>query len=698
MVLSKVKLFPSKKSINLKKFVYCLLFVIFLIICSQNSNFTSSKQNSLINSSEFSDLNSNSRSSLSDPFPDSDLTLNRFDMIIYNIDVKNELAFVEDGRDAITIINLSKPTKPLVENILFVPGLVHFVANEDFLFTFSQHEFLQIILQKFDISDPRHPFEVLSFNLTEKAHCRDAFIFNDSLFFVQTNNTKYSDSLFYVSLKKIDLTSSPVEVEIYREYGFNDSDSYFNSEVIDLDIFCLENSAFLSIEYNGFVHINLTDNSILDDTFNSTINPNEIFVYKDHVFVTDLSFGLEIFDYQNNNNTLTQIGNFSSNGGFGSFCIKDDYLYASYKNGGIKILDVSNPEIPTEEFILNYKFESKFFDYVDYPGYAVGVFTQDDYLIIGEGLNDFIIFDISNPLQPKEVLLNSRFVYWSLIFIPLIVVIYLSIQELITSIRNKRVVIDPLLQSDEVSKPAEIIAEKEFPKKYNPFFIKLLRISLLVFLAQNVSALLFLCINLFGWVKINSPNQYVLLSIPLILDLIVALMFIVVMILFFIERRNLSTIICAIFWIIWIGIALFYRISAGMPGFAVLDQMVMGEYFDVGYPYGDTFWISLYFTFSSCAFWFANYFTDKAMESIHQEKKMINLTLYASTNLIISVFTAILLLFLQEISDLTIIVLGFIFIFLVIGKIIFVPVIGGVATYLTQRRINLDILKISKEV
>lgn len=692
---TKIKLFPSNKSINLKKFIFCLLFVILLIICFQSSNFITSKQYSHISSSEFSNLNSISKSSFTNPSPDSELTLNRFDMILYNIDVKNGLAFLQDGKNAITIIDISNPAKPRVTNTLLIPKLAHFVANDDFLFTFSHHESGQIILQKFDISNPLNPIEVLSYNLTERAFSRDAYIFNNSLFYVQTNNTDYGDDLFFVSLKKIDLMSSPIEVEIYREYGFNNSDSYFE---IDMDIFCLENSAFLSIEYNGFVHLNLSDNSIIDDTFNSTINPNELFVYKNNLYVSDLYFGLEIFDYKNNNNTLTQIGNFSSERGFGSFCINDDLLYASCRNGGIKILDISDPETPTDESGFSYHLENKFLDYVDYPGYAVGVFTQGDYLIIGEGLNDLLIFDISDPLQPKEVLLNNRFVYWSLIFIPLIVVIYLGIQQLITSIRNKKIEKDPFSQSDEVSKPAELITEKEFSKKYNPFFIKLLRISLFVFLAQNASALLFLTINLFGWVEINSPNQFILISIPLILDLIVALMFIVVMILFFIERRNISTIICAIFWIIWIGIALFYRISAGMPGFATLDQMVWGDYYEIGYPYGDTFWISLYFTFSSCAFWFANYFTDKAMESIHHEKKMINLTLFASTNLLISVFAAILLLFLQEIKDLTIVVLGIIFLLLVIGKIIFIPAIGGIATYLTQRRINLDLLKISEEV
>lgn len=678
MLFLKNKLF-TKNSLNLKLIIFGFLFIfsLFVFILHSRINAYNQDQNQLIVSNFSNDL------------PSSELDVNRIRLHMFNIDVRNGLAFVEHIDDEITVFDISNPKNPRVKSIIVIPKLAHFVADDNSLYTFSHLSDKQTTLRIFDVKNPENPNEIQAYNLTEKGYSRDAFILDNTLFVVQTNDTDDSGELFYVSLRKISLTNPITEYDIYTKGGLSDTGNY---ELIKMDIFCFENTAFFAVENNGLVHLNLTDNSIIEESLNSTLSPIEISIYENNLFVADNDFGLRIFDYKSYSN-LIQIGSFTEDNGFGSFSISNDYLFASFTKGGIKGLDISDPINPIEISEIEYDLEYKFLAYDYYPKYTKGVFIQGDFLIIGEEFNDLLIYDISNPHQPIEVKLNNRLVYWSFFFVFVIIGVFIGVDSFIIK-KNKTKIEQSLIQQPmeidtEVTKlPTEIIEVKE----YNPNRVKFLRLSFIIFLAQNISALVFFSLNFFIPQIQELAQPYYFISIPLILDIVVGLMIIISMILLYIERKKIILLICAVMWLIWVGFALYYRIFAGIPGFAKLDQIIWGNNLDINYPYGDTFWISFFFILNLIAFWFATYYTDKAINIIHQKYKIKKFTMFGTSNLVIGILTAITLLLFSDIDNLMALFWGIIFLMLVIVKVILIPIIGGIVTYIEQRSINKDLL------
>ncbi|HUT81978.1 MAG TPA: hypothetical protein VMZ29_12320 [Candidatus Bathyarchaeia archaeon] len=682
-MLSRGKYHPSKNNSHFKKTLFCILFIIIFSILIQYSGINANEQK---NQLTISNLDNNS--------PRYELEPNRIRLYLSNIDVKNGLAFIEHVDDEITIFDISNPKLPRVKSIITIPQLAHFVVDNDSLYTFSHHNDEQTILQIFDITNPKEPKEIQSYNLTEKGYSRDAFIFDNSLFVAQTNDSYNSDELFYVSLTKIILSSPLSEVNIYKKNGFNDTGIY---RKMNVDIFCLEDSAFLAIEKNGIIHLNLTDNSLINEYLNSTLSPIEMTIYENNLFVSDNTFGLKIFDYKNYSN-LTQIGSFSEENGFGSFCIADDYFYVSFRAGGIKILDIADSTTPIEVSEISYLLLIKSIDSPYSSDYAKGVFIQGNYLLIGEDFNDLLIYDISNPFQPIEVKVNYLLVFWSLISVVVVIGIFFGVDYTITK-KNQAKKMESSFQYPIVvnsvakEKPIDVAISKE----YNPTLIKFLRLCFIIFIAQNVSALVFLTIN-FLFLETGELSQpYYFINVPLILDIIVGLAILVIMSLLYFERRKINLLICAFMWLLWIGIALFYRIYAGMPGFAKLDQIVWGSNLDVNYPYGNTFWISFFFVLNLTVFWFATYYTDKAINAIYQKNKIMKFAIFGTANLIVGTFAAIVLLLFKDYNDISILFIGFAFLILVVIKIIIIPIIGGVMAFIEQRTIN-KVLLSNKEM
>jgi hypothetical protein len=86
-----------------------------------------------------------------------------------------------------------------------------------------------------------------------------------------------------------------------------------------------------------------------------------------------------------------ETGFFSTYGTAGAIYVSGNFAYLAYGGSGLRIIDVSNPELPVEE------------GFFDTSGIAHGVFVSGNYAYVADGNSGLRIIEVSNPAFPDEV-------------------------------------------------------------------------------------------------------------------------------------------------------------------------------------------------------------------------------------------------------------------------------------------------------
>ena len=122
-------------------------------------------------------------------------------------------------------------------------------------------------------------------------------------------------------------------------------------------------------------------------TVNTSYKSTNIASKDNYLFVADEERGLQVYGVSSNK-SLTLDGNYTSSGMINNLAVNGDYIYATYGNGGVKILDIaSSPTAPTMTGSYN----------SDGDAYAVAINNNELYLADkGKGINVLDITDKSN--------------------------------------------------------------------------------------------------------------------------------------------------------------------------------------------------------------------------------------------------------------------------------------------------------------
>ncbi|MCX6641736.1 MAG: hypothetical protein NTW14_14820 [bacterium] len=116
---------------------------------------------------------------------------------------------------------------------------------------------------------------------------------------------------------------------------------------------------------------------------------NRVAISGNLAYVADGSAGLRIIDVSNPEIPV-EIGNLDTPGDAHGIAVSGSYAYVADQFSGLRIINVSNPAAPVET------------GYFDTPGEAFDVTVRDNYAYVADAGSGLRIIDVSNPASPQE--------------------------------------------------------------------------------------------------------------------------------------------------------------------------------------------------------------------------------------------------------------------------------------------------------
>ena len=120
-------------------------------------------------------------------------------------------------------------------------------------------------------------------------------------------------------------------------------------------------------------------------------------VHGSYVYVVTRWGGLRVLDVSDPNSP-SEVGSYDTAGLAHEVYVSDSYAYVADGYDGLHILDVSNPDVPLEVGSYDTAGGSLL-----YPGCAYGVYASGSYAYVAAGYEGLRIIDVSDPSSPSEV-------------------------------------------------------------------------------------------------------------------------------------------------------------------------------------------------------------------------------------------------------------------------------------------------------
>ncbi|GAB6189525.1 hypothetical protein JCM30566_12650 [Marinitoga arctica] len=356
--------------------------------------------------------------------------------------INNNYLVVTDNWGGLEIFNISNPEKPeLVKIFNNHTDLQGIYANNNYLYAADKKDGLII----FDINNPENPIEISSkktLNL-KLLPVKLEKTLNDAVNVYANNGFAYiADRQNGFTIFDISNINAPVVLSNYVDVKENDNVilGYTNNFVIENDL------AFIADGYKDLVILDISNkskpkilsiNRVTGRTMDLAKKGNYIYLATDDV-------GFETF-YFDGILAKRLSPKFRINGFVKDIELNGDYAYVAVdwkykmlKNNtvpvgepGIYVINIKNPENPFIEKKINLNnigvlnlhisknilfaslgengFElidlktGNVLSKVDTPGITKDLFAKNNYLYVADGKNGLMIFDISNPKNPKFV-------------------------------------------------------------------------------------------------------------------------------------------------------------------------------------------------------------------------------------------------------------------------------------------------------
>lgn len=289
------------------------------------------------------------------------------------IEVRNNLAYITNS-NGLHIWDVSNPSNPVwksttpldyVSNDFKIAGNLIYIAEWDFGF--------DII----DISDPANPFLVNNYD----TFSRTWDVTTDGNYAYLSHN---EDGVLIVNISNIDY---PVLAGQYNTPG-----TVFDTKI-------KENKIYVADGTSGFRIADVSDpENPIELSSVSGFRVVHLEVAGNYAYVAEsvpnLPDNLRIFDISDPVNPV-QISILSIPGSFSRIVFKDNYLFIACDDEGFRIVDVSDPYIPTIA------------SYIDYP-HVTDCCVSGDYAYLtslgigGGNISSLYILDISEPSNPVQ--------------------------------------------------------------------------------------------------------------------------------------------------------------------------------------------------------------------------------------------------------------------------------------------------------
>lgn len=329
------------------------------------------------------------------------------DTYINSVELREPYLYV-GGRDSLYILNITVPTMPVEEKVLFTGWIYDIAIFGDQAFFSRQGHGVNI----YDISDPLLPeFIAGTSKWSEKVGMIPSYLFQIS-----------GGSIAIVDISDI-TNPQPVSMLNYGGYlytleindGYGFLPTYDNVHILDLRdpespftlSSILQNSTNLQIQnqycylanrWDGWSIADVSDpsNPVIVSSTSTVDRVEDIRVEGNYVYLADWGGGIRIYDISDPANPL-ELGNYVSDGDFEALEIIGSNIYAWERDFGLKILEISDKMHP----VLT--------DSITYSGSFEDMVLYDTLLYLATGGGRII--NISDPSHPVD--LNREQNWWS---------------------------------------------------------------------------------------------------------------------------------------------------------------------------------------------------------------------------------------------------------------------------------------------
>jgi hypothetical protein len=319
----------------------------------------------------------------------------------------NNYLIIDEGTDGyesrLGFINISDPENIQYETWYEFDGLIRDIAFVgDYLYMINEE------LNVYDFTDPLNMVEVRSIDLN--AHFNGMEISGDYAY-IKSNDDGFR--IFDISHN-----DNPVEVgSYYAEYR--------------VTAFCISGNRAHLVSDNSLITLDISDPFnpvVLDQTGNLGLGFSPV-VNNNVAYFISHNVGLQVFDISDD--IPVHITNYDRFAHFQDMSVSGDFAYLTDIEAGIRIIDISDPLLPTEISTYTTEVEITTIDVAD--NYAYVIYNENSlqildvsnfenieqvcYLSVGENTKDvsvsgdyaylanrdLIILDISSPSNPVEV-------------------------------------------------------------------------------------------------------------------------------------------------------------------------------------------------------------------------------------------------------------------------------------------------------
>ncbi|MFX0057137.1 MAG: LVIVD repeat-containing protein, partial [Candidatus Heimdallarchaeota archaeon] len=284
--------------------------------------------------------------------------------------ISGDYAYVADGLDGLTVVDISDPQNPFIAGNCDTPDYADGVTvSGDYAFIADRASGLQVM----DISDPTNPFIVGNYD-------------NDQPFLQTVISGDYAYiANFFGGLLVINI-SNPAN-PLYAGSCITD--------YLVLELSISGDFAFVSDQQEGIKIINITDPTLPEIIgSHDTNNARDLVVSGNYVYVNDYITGLMVFDVSNPKNPINVANCSLPSGNAAAIFVLGDFLYLTNtlsESGYLYIIDISDPINP---YIAGY---------CETIDMTLSVFVDGCYAYIATSFSGVQVIRISDPISPSII-------------------------------------------------------------------------------------------------------------------------------------------------------------------------------------------------------------------------------------------------------------------------------------------------------
>lgn len=280
-----------------------------------------------------------------------------------DVDVDGNNAFIAAGKSGLLIINVRDKTNPFQRSSYdFDAGIYQVAFHDELLYLGDDRDNLRVV----DVSNPNRPEEIAV--LAVGAEIQDLDIQTDRAYLAAGD----------LGMVVVD-TSNPAQPVIVKSIG---TGSFVQDVAVDSGII-----SFLADRRQGLLIFDISDLNSVEQigSYTQLLNANQVEFSAGGLYVTDKDSALYVIHPEVSPTAQSVSSTESQQGTAKSVAAAGNYAYVAYADQGLRVIDVSNPELPLE--VAGY----------DSPGESHAVALSGDFIYLADGTAGMRLLFLESP-------------------------------------------------------------------------------------------------------------------------------------------------------------------------------------------------------------------------------------------------------------------------------------------------------------